>query len=249
MSFNLRVVTKNDGENDFVFRRERIKRLIEQEAPDVIGFQEAVPYSREWLRSTLFEHYDLIGCGRDNQCVGEGIAIAYRRDRLSLISLNTFWLSETPDLPGSVLLNCDQSNCPRVAQIVVFKPVGVSGFFRFINTHLDHKGAVARGRELAQLEPYLLSVDLPSVLTGDFNALPADPEIAAFSERIGAHGWSDASAHTGGTFHGYGRCCPPSKIDYIFANCPFRESRVLDTVPENGVFDSDHYALMTTVSI
>jgi len=249
MSYNVRVAVDCDGINRFEYRKPKIQALLEQEHPDLIGFQETVPCSREWLRSTLFEDYDLIGCGRDCRCGGEGCTIAFRRDRLSLISLETFWYSETPEVPGSRFEDCDQSKYPRLAHIAVFKPVSGEGFLRFINTHLDHTGSQARARELALLESRMVTLEIPSVLTGDFNAKPRDSEISAFTERLGQHGWSDATAELGGTFHDWGRCNPPIKIDYIYTNCRFHGSRVLESSPEDGVYDSDHYAVMTTVEI
>ena len=62
-SFNLRVAASSDGTNCFWGRTERIKEVIADESPDIIGFQEVKDEMRYWLRDTLSD-YILVGCGR-----------------------------------------------------------------------------------------------------------------------------------------------------------------------------------------
>ena len=249
MTFNLRIAGDHDGENRFLYRQPRIRELLNNEAPDVVGFQEVVDLSREWLRAEFGDRYELIGCGRNADCEGEGIPIMFRRDRFSLLALETFWLSDTPGIPGSRFENSDQSKCPRTTHIAILKPKGCEGFLRVINTHLDHEGKDARKKGLQLLREHIGENGTPSVLLGDFNAKPHFPEIAEFTASLAELGWADATEGLGGTFHRYGTCNPPIKIDYIYTNCPFAGSRVIETAPENGVYVSDHYVVTTTVTL
>lgn len=48
-----------------------------------------------WLKENL-EGYYVIGCGRDEKLGDEQVSVAYRRDTVNLISMDTFWLSGSP---------------------------------------------------------------------------------------------------------------------------------------------------------
>ena len=246
MTFNLRVASSTgDGINRFANRAPRIEELLRAEAPDLIGFQEATDLSRAFLEDRFSGDYLLLGCGRDSDCRDESCTVAVRREKLALLSFETVWLSGTPDVPGSRLTDCDQSIYPRLAHILLLHPYGHSGMLRFANTHLDHLGDTARRRELEMLTTRLRTDELPSVLTGDFNAAPESEAIRAFRAELSPLGWRDATEGTGETFHGFGQWNPPQKIDYIYTNCRAQNSRVLVRPPVGGVYDSDHYAVVT----
>lgn len=100
VTFNIRCDYGQDGLNEFANRKELILRKINQEKPDIIGFQEVLPHVAKWLKENLNEYY-VIGCGRGANLRDEQMSIAYRRDRINLISMETWWLSQTPDVPGS----------------------------------------------------------------------------------------------------------------------------------------------------
>ena len=59
-----------------------------------------LPHVAKWLKENLNEYY-VIGCGRGANLRDEQMSIAYRRDRINLISMETWWLSQTPYVPGS----------------------------------------------------------------------------------------------------------------------------------------------------
>mgnify|MGYP000081460647 CR=1 FL=1 len=71
-----------------------------------------LPHVAKWLKENLNEYY-VIGCGRGANLRDEQMSIAYRRDRINLISMKTWWLSQTPDVPGSRYE--EQSSCPHTA--------------------------------------------------------------------------------------------------------------------------------------
>ena len=46
--------------------------------------------------------YAYVGVGRDDgKTKGEYSAILYKKDRFNIVEQHTFWLSETPEIPGS----------------------------------------------------------------------------------------------------------------------------------------------------
>ena len=176
MSFNLRNETPSDGINDLVNRKGKILDVIAAEAPDLVGFQEARDGTRAWLRDTLTD-YVVVGCGRYADYRGESAPLAFRKDKFEMVSMESFWLSSTPNIPATIYAGSDQSNCPRIATAVVLKPIESESLLLFINTHADHLGAMARTLASAQLLEYMSKKGLPCVLTGDFNATPDTTEM------------------------------------------------------------------------
>ena len=76
--------------------------MIERNQCDVIGLQEALRFQIDAIREAL-PVYAEIGVGReDGKTKGEYSGILYRTDRLLLAEAGTFWLSDTPEVPGSM---------------------------------------------------------------------------------------------------------------------------------------------------
>lgn len=238
-TFNLRVAVEGDGINYFPCRAHRVLETIRTEKPDLIGFQEAKDSQREWLRENLPE-YTVLGCGRNKDFLGESVLAAYRTEAFSALDFKQFWLSPTPSVAGS-RFGGDQSSCPRTTVAVTLKHRESDTLFRFYNTHLDHKGPMARLLGATQLMQDIAAWGGKFVLTGDFNALPNTVEIKAITA-CPALPAVDATAGLGGTFHDYGKLADPIKIDYIFTNadCDPAESYVVEDHPADGIYISDH---------
>ena len=245
VSFNIRCDFDQDGVNSFRFRRELIEEKIRQENPDVICFQEVLPHVAVWLKEALAGYY-VIGCGRDEHLKDEQEAVAFRRDSLNLIAMDTFWLSDRPYEPGSRYV-C-QSICPRVCTGAVFEYVGEPGkefLFRLYNVHLDHLGTEARRLGLRQIldkadhEP--LFPGIPVILAGDFNAEPDSPELQIMKDRAD---FRNVTEGIGVTYHGFEPEDEPERIDYIFADRSLVCSRVARWEDRRGeVWLSDHYPI------
>ena len=99
---------------------------------------------------------------------------------------------------------------------------------------------------------YVSEKGLPFIITGDMNALPGTPEIAAFTEyRPCGRETVDATKYIGGTFHGFGKRPPEemSKIDYVFTDMPCdpADSLLIPDEPVDGLYISDHRPVMAVV--
>ena len=243
MTFNLRTANRGDGINYFFDRFDRITDVLDREKPDVIGFQEVTDAMRVKLRDYLVD-YTVQGCGRDASYHGEAMLIAYRKDQVELISLENVWLSNTPGIPGSSY-GGDQSGCPRMFTAVRLKHNLVEEPFYFINTHLDHEGAMARYQGAVQISQYISLHPEKFVMTGDFNAIPEAPEIQVIPRALAYRGAKDCTADVGPTFHNFGRIPPERqvKIDYIFSDIPCVESYRVEDIPVEGKYYSDHNAV------
>lgn len=248
VTYNLRLDTTHDGAQAFSFRKPYVRDRLLEEAPDIIGFQEVKPHMLDWLRENL-EGYEVLGYGRGCDFDDEANPIAFRRDRFELQYFDQRWLSDTPFVPGSRF--ADQSGCPRIFAVCTLRdrnPDG-AGRFRIVNTHLDHERDYAKTEGAKQIVARLGELnnqtELPAVITGDFNALPASEPVQVFTRA----GYIDLTASSGGTFHGYGTLAKPSKIDYIMATAAVKFTGVrMWTETRDGLYLSDHYPVEVTLT-
>lgn len=245
VTFNIRCDHGQDENNNFEYRTPLIRKKIQEEQPDILCFQEVLPHVAVWLKEELTDYY-VIGCGRSETFEDEQMTVAYRKSKLNLIKIDTFWLSETPLVPGSRY--DDQSACPRTCTEAVFQDFDSGKMFRLINTHLDHIGPNARKLGLSQIMRKLAGEsffpEIPVMVLGDLNAEPEElsvvmneyPEYVNFTENIGI------------TFHGFGKAKEPSSIDYIYAKGDIKLRHICKwTDMENGVYLSDHYPVCAEV--
>lgn len=176
MTFNMRYDNPEDGQNNWRFRRERVAGVIKAQEVDVLGTQELLSNQFNDL-SGLLTGYQGVGVGRlDGAESGEYCAVFFRKDRFTLLDSGTFWLSETPEVVGS--LGWDGA-CERIATWVVLRDRDGRELF-FIDTHLDHVGQVARDEGVSLLMKRIetLSGGRPVILTGDFNSEPGSSVVA-----------------------------------------------------------------------
>ncbi|MEX2217396.1 MAG: endonuclease/exonuclease/phosphatase family protein [Phycisphaerales bacterium] len=170
MTFNIRYDNPADGPDRWEARREQVAALITDRDPDLIGLQEVLHHQLEELKKAL-PQYAAAGVGRDDgKTRGEYSCILYRASRFELAESGTFWLSQTPETPGS---RDWEAACVRICTWarLVDKPTG-RGLYIF-NTHLDHQSQKARdlGAELIARRIAERSYPaLPVILTGDLNA-------------------------------------------------------------------------------
>lgn len=251
MTFNIRYDNPEDGQNRFENRKPLIKAFLDREKPDVIGFQEALPDMRVWLSEILCE-YVLVGTGCCKDMIdGESSSIAYRRDKYDLVKFEQFWLSDTPDIPGSVY-NLDQSHCPRMCAVATLVERQSGKVFNFANTHLDHLGRYAMVCGSSMIVSRLLSgkEHLPFFVTGDMNLKPGDAELQVFKN---APDFNDLTSGVGDdetTYHGFGKVQKNCKIDYIFSSGSAVDGTlVVHKDREGNVYLSDHYPISVVAEI
>ena len=189
ITFNLRVAVKVDGVNYFDNRLPRIIEFLKAEQPDVVGFQEVNAHMKELLNQNI-EDYVLVGCGREKDYNGESALIGYRKDKFELIKFENFWLSATPDVPGS-RYGFDQSVCPRITSAALLKARSGGSPFWFVNTHLDHEGKMARLFGAMQLMQFMSSRESPRYSRETSMQAPTRPRSRSFA-RTALTRWSIA---------------------------------------------------------
>ena len=240
VTYNIRCDCGADGANNFCFRKPLILKKLEQEKPDIICFQEVMSHVADWLRQNLND-YVVVGCGRGKELGDEQMTVAFLKEKFNLMKMDTYWMSETPFVPGSRYP--EQSNCPRTCTELVLQERESKQVFRLIDTHLDHVGALVRTLGLKQilkkLEGEQFFPEIPVIITGDFNATPEDDEMKVIAEYPG---FTDVTAGIGTTWHDYMRRPDFPQIDYIFVKGGISCEKVEKwTDEENGVYLSDHF--------
>ncbi len=247
VTFNIRLDWGRDGENNFSFRKDFILRKLRRENPDIVCFQEVLPHVALWLKESLPE-YDIVGCPRGALLDDEQACVAYRRNRFNLLRMEAFWLSPTPNVPGSRYN--DQSNCPRICTELTLQDLSQGTVFRLLNTHLDHEGQAARilavEQILEKLRTETFFPDIPVLLAGDMNAEPGSEEMQLVTRSSGLRNLTEG---IGITFHGFGKV-PPITIDYLFATKEFRCTALEKWTDREGpLYLSDHYPICAQLTL
>jgi endonuclease/exonuclease/phosphatase family metal-dependent hydrolase len=191
MSFNVRfsyggldeAKTENNWADAEFPRRERVLRVIRDYEPDLLGVQEARNLQIVDLEQALPE-YDFYGLGRDDgKKEGEYAGIYFRKDRFQRNDVGSFWLSDTPEKPGTTFYKAADA-VPRMASWVKLCDKASCRQLVILNTHWDHISDEARRKsaKLIRLRLSSISHRLPTIVMGDLNV----PEDApAFKELLG----------------------------------------------------------------
>ena len=250
MSFNVRLPVESDGENRWENRRELMARVIEEQRPDVFGTQELFKSQGDYLVERL-PKYAWFGEGRRGSEGGERdehMGVFYRTDRLRVVESGDFWLSDTPQVPGSITWG---HPLPRMVTWALFERVADGKRFYLFNTHLPYRDededARTRGARLILQRVQALPADVPVVLTGDFNTTPDSPAHALLAASL-QDAWI-ASPHRKGpeaTFHDF-TGTPDRRIDWILQR-GWQVTRVRTvTTHAHGRYPSDHFPVIATL--
>ncbi len=247
MTYNIRYNTPNDGPNWWENRKEKVANLILKHSPDVLGVQEALEGQMRQLDSFLL-NYNYYGVGRDDgKTKGEYAAIFYKKEKFKLINSGTFWLSETPDIIGSVGWDASMERICSWAKLE--NNVSKKSFFVF-NAHFDHIGKEARKNSTLLIVKKIkeIAVEAPVVFMGDLNFTPEEPPYPIVLK----NGFVDSFKNIGQncTYTGFevndAEC---NRIDYIFTNNKFKPNYFLiDDINDGKYYPSDHLPVIVDVT-
>lgn len=252
MTFNIRHGKADDGANRWSRRKDLLVKTVRAASPDLLGTQETLAEQRDFLASQL-PGYAHFAAGRDDgKESGEMTALFWKTDRFEKLDGGHFWLSESPDTPGS---RGWDAALPRMATWVKLRDKSAASKpILFLNTHLDHQGEVAR-RESAKLiraRIARLGQGCSVLVTGDFNCGENSPAYdALFSAPAGdASALRDAYrlAHPGrpageGTFNAFDSAARDgARIDWIGCGADWSvTAAVIDHTVSDGRTPSDHF--------
>ena len=245
VTFNIRCQPYLDGINAFIHRIGYVADKIQKEKPDVICFQEVVPYELDMLKK-LMPEYNFYGQYNGKKDEQEGLFSAVRKDKFELAGFETVWLSPTPYEYGSRFEFA--SPYPRLCVMVHLRDIETYQEFRLYNTHLDHRSEDARNQGLQILLDFIDGQEkkkqLPSLLMGDFNAQKNSTTIEMCKK------FNLLTVDVGDTFHGFGTRQGYGQIDYMFAIGDVKKHNVERWEDcHDGIYLSDHYPIAVELEI
>lgn len=238
MSYNIRLGVGKDGDNSWEFRKPATAAMLKELQPDMFGVQEAYPMQIDYIHQECPE-YASYGIGRDDgKEEGEHMSIFYKKDKFELLSSETFWLSETPEVPS---FGWDAA-CRRTATSVLLKHKKTGKKLFYVNTHLDHVGDTARLEGLKLIVERIKSMNpdgLPLILTGDFNMMPKQKPILELDKMMNSARRFAVKTDNLATFNAWKKPLEQAAIDPDF--------KAVD--PENLIIDYIYYTPGQVVSV
>ena len=236
-------------------RRDRTIDVIRDMDPDLLGTQEARKPQVDDLTAALTE-YGFVGVGRDDGDEGgEYAGIFYRSARFTALGSGHFWLSDTPETPGTVF---DCSGSVRMATWIRLRDDIAGRELVVLNTHWDNACQASREQSATLIRQRLgtLAGDTPIILTGDLNQSagnvavrtlfdpPDDPQlIDGYRQAVPIEDSEEA------TFHGFDGRVTGDRIDYVLHDADFETiaaSIVRTTYGDR--YPSDHYPVTGTLA-
>ncbi|DAZ99043.1 TPA: hypothetical protein N0F65_010929 [Lagenidium giganteum] len=258
MTFNLRFAGGADGYNSWDYRKAHLIELINRYHPAVMGTQEGLKDQLAEIAAKMEHPYDRFGIERETN--GEFEQIFYDTSIVERLDGGNFWLSETPDEPGTKGWD---AACVRLVTWCKFRILATKQEFFFFNTQLDHVGEQSRaeGSKLLwnRMKQITGSDDAPLFLLGDFNTYRHTSTYEYFTTPKGANlleAWKTAEKTIGTvsyTYHGWagvdndgerGAVPAANHIDWIFYR-PQMKVLTTEVITEsrNGRYPSDHYPI------
>jgi endonuclease/exonuclease/phosphatase family metal-dependent hydrolase len=257
MTFNIRLNTASDSLNAWPYRKDKVASQVLFHKVELLGVQEALHDQVTDLQQRL-PRIRYAGGGRDDGLTkGEYSAIFYDTARLQALSSATFWLSLTPEQPGSKSWD---AAITRIVTWVKFRDRKTKEIFFAFNTHFDHIGREARRQSAGLLLQKVNEIagTSPVVIMGDFNAKPSDEPIRVVTDKTNPLHFTDtkeisATPHYGptGTFNAFrSKETDDQPIDYIFIRGNWKAlSHATLSQTWEGRFASDHFAVLAVLQL
>ena len=249
---------------------------------DFIGGQEVLVHPDPEFNQVTFmakrlPEYGYIVLSREADANhGESGPIFYRKDRWEVDpkQQGTFWLSDTPDVPGSITWE-GQSRNPRIVTWGLFHEIDPTGnrtgFATYIyNSHFDHVSDPARRLSAAMMMQRVAerpNQDVPVIVMGDINAGESSATVRYMLGEVVEIGGEmrtpplallntfrvvHPDATEVGTFNGFRddrQVFDGNKIDYILVTPEWRttQAEIIRTRNAYGRFPTDHFPVNATI--
>jgi endonuclease/exonuclease/phosphatase family metal-dependent hydrolase len=265
MTFNiLQGNAHKNNENRWENRRDLVVNILRENQPDIAGLQEALRFQIDQIREGLGQ-YGQIGVGRDDgKTQGEYCAILYRLDRFDVDESGTFWLSDTPEAPGSITWG---NACTRICTWARFIEKKSRLACYAFNLHLDHVSQPSREKSAVLLVKRIAGREQPDpfIVTGDFNAGEDNPAILYLKGKVLLNKDNPApnpvlmvdtfrvlhpDDKESGTFNDLQGKRSGPKIDYIFVPGDLEVLRAeIIRTQYAGRWPSDHFPVAATLRL
>lgn len=260
VTFNIRFPSEHDEGNLWPDRRPLVAELLADLDADVVCMQEA-------YRTQLLEivsdspYYAPVGRERRGANDEEHNPILLRATRFMIESSGTFWLSDSPDTPGS--REWMPEDHPRVVTWARVNDLATAQRVLIVNTHFPLGDESLRVRSAELILKRIGGEPIPTILCGDFNS---DPDTAPYRILTGKDAASDGLR---GDFEDswtkVANPIGPTATSHRFTGRPKRESHRIDwilyrngvhvenvetvTFERGGKYPSDHFPVRADLVI
>ena len=274
-TYNVRCSPADRGTpNAWAERKDDLLAMLRKLDLDAGGLQEVCPDQLAFFREGMPE-YEFVGDGRKANRSGEASPVFWRKGRFACLQRGTFWLSETPDKPGTKGWDAGYQ---RVCTYAILRDTRTGGFVCFANAHIDEapvSGEMGMALVMKRIGMIVgrfeaLHRRISVVFTGDHNCRETQKPALLASESL-TNAVLACENPPRGVWRTYNAwkwrpnaiCAaealkhPPEKrdklgyrIDYIYVS---RDVRVVDceTVgeprPGTELYPSDHFPVVATV--
>jgi endonuclease/exonuclease/phosphatase family metal-dependent hydrolase len=256
LTYNIRLANPDDAPNTWNARKQKVFAIIRESKPDIFGLQEPLHEQLQDMEYA-FPDYQRVGVGRDDgKQAGEYSPLFFNEHKYKMLSSGTFWLSQTPSIPGS---RGWDAACNRVVSWVQLKDYKEGEVFFVFCTHFDHLGEIAR-RNSAKLLLHVvdsLAGNRPVIVLGDFNSEPGSEPYQIITDKSNSKHLIDSRSICKKpvgpkyTFTGFKVGLQPGeRIDYIFLKNKVKVLSFRVNNQNNGNFyPSDHLPVSTTLEL
>lgn len=256
MSFNV-LCSFCDPENfdPWPDRLEAFRDIFARHDPDLVGLQEvSFAPEVEQLRA-LLPGFEAVFYRAEGTFVDwPDATVLYRASRFELVESGRFWLSPTPDVPGSI--GFAEQQLARLVQWVRLHDRANDADLVFATTHFDNNPPsqeLSAPLLLERLGPLIAAY--PTVITGDFNSQPFDEAYRILVEGATAEGPRLTDAYELAAARAVVTNQEPApdydaegRIDHVFvAGAPWRCARWAVDLSVYGADDrypSDHWPVL-----
>jgi len=258
MTYNVRYDNPEDGDHRWEYRREGVVDTIRFREPALLGLQEPLSNQLAYLQRHL-PSYEWVGDPRvDGDGDGEFSPIGFDKQRFALEATDTFWLSKTPETPGTIGWDARH---PRIVTWARLRDRRSDTVFVHANTHFSHDGPQARQESARLLREQLDEVtdDEPLIVTGDFNCTAGEPAHETIIDPGAGRRQLDNALERSEHGH-YGpetsvtdfeHLVPNRKIDHVFVtdDIEVRQHGVCTDLYAEDRYPSDHFPVLAQVRL
>lgn len=255
LSLNIRYDNPGDGRNAWPYRKDLVVNFLDSSAADIFGLQEVLWHQYLYIDSLMPDYGSLAAGRNDGQESGEMTPVFYLKSRFELEESNTFWLSETPSVPGSRGWG---AVLPRIVSWVKLHDRELNKDLYFFNTHFSHMSDSARLMSAGILAEQVTKITggADFIISGDFNMSPDSKAYKALLKNESANivdsyiVSENDPAGPDGTFNGFSANTRPGRIDYIFVKngISVLSHKTLE-ISQDTVIISDHWPLVVKIGL
>jgi endonuclease/exonuclease/phosphatase family metal-dependent hydrolase len=265
LTFNIRFDFERDGPNRWENRVDLVVKTIKDSQAQVVCLQEDKAHQVEDLKKRLPE-FAFVGRGRNATGSGERCSIVFSRKHFKLKDSGDFWLSDTPDKPGS---NTWGDKYPRKVTWALLVTTKRKKSLLVLNTHypegkreeIRQKGTdlivgwISQRTGATSKKRRKKSKPIPMMICGDFNEDAGSGPHSTFTDatKLGLRDvWLETppvDRHPG-TYNGFKGLKTQQRIDWVLVGGPVKVLKV-GKISEaiEGRYPSDHYPVFADLEV